>query len=450
MVPGLMSLAGWSWQTAQTVLLAGCLITATTAHTSAQYRAATEPDTVGRKISRLLGLSSSSSKEPTRQLKTTRVVFEIEREAKFDVFSLVRANQVILELPQMRMGLPNVGKNLSGSLVKGVRVGVASPGQTRIIIQLAAPGVVENAAVVPRQNGGNPKLVLNIAPSKTTKTARSKPDFSKRVSSLGARGLQPPVPRKAVTRQQRKARTYRPVIVIDPGHGGHDSGAKKNGVMEKKVVLAVSKLVRDKLKKTGQFDVKMTRDRDVFVTLSGRRAFAEQFQERHRDVLFVSIHADYAKRSSASGATIYSLRERVARRLKKGAKRRVATASNLLTQKERSAIKASSSGISAVQNILADLARRDVESTAYQTASFTETVIKHMGKSTNMRSRPHRSAAFKVLKTMTMPAVLIELAYVTNRRDAQRLKSVVWRKNVAGSIATAIENYFRDESRLPM
>ncbi len=444
MVPGSLPLAGWSWHTVRLVLLAGCLVAAGSVHANAQYRAASDTDTVGGKIKRLLGLSDSRTQAKAKKLQSTRVVFEIEREAQFEVFSLVRANQVILELPRMRMGLPAVGKHLSGSLVEGVRVGVASPGQTRIIIQLAAPGVVDNAAVVPRDNGGNPKLVLDISPSKATKTAQGKPDFSRKISSLGARGLQPPMPRKAVTRGQRKARSYRPVIVIDPGHGGHDSGAKKNGVLEKNAVLAVGKLVREKLAKTGRFEVKMTRDTDVFVTLGGRRAFAE----RHGAALFVSIHADYAKRSSASGATIYSLRERVAKRLKKGAKRRVA--SNLLTKKEMSAIKASSSGIGAVENILADLARRDVEATAYQTASFTQTVIKHMGQSTNMRSRPHRSAAFKVLKTVTMPAVLIELAYVTNRKDAKKLKSARWRNKVSGSIASAIENYFRDDSRLPM
>lgn len=443
MIPGFLLSTSWSWRTVRLALLAGCLIAGNSSHATAQYQAS-ETDTVGGKISRLLGLGGSSSEKKPGPLKATRIVFEIEREAQFDVFSLVKANQVILELPQMRMGLPSVGKHLSGSLVKGVRVGVASPGQTRIIIQLAAPGVVENAAVIPRRDGLNPKLVLNIAPSKKSKTARGRPDFSKKISSLGARGLQPPMPRKAVTRGQRNARSYRPVIVIDPGHGGHDSGAKKNGVLEKNAVLAVSKLVRDKLAKTGRFDVRMTRDRDVFVSLGGRREFAE----RNKAVLFVSIHADYAKRAKASGATIYSLRERVARRLKKGAKRQVA--SNLLTKKEMSAIKASSSGIGAVQNILADLARRDVEATAYQTASFTQTVIKHMGQSTDMRSRPHRSAAFKVLKTVTMPAVLIELAYVTNRRDAKRLKSASWRRKVSGSIAEAIENYFRDGSRLPM
>ena len=444
MVPGFSPLAVLPWHTVRIALVAGCLMAAGIGDANAQYNAPAENDTVGGKISRLLGLNGSDAAKKTGQLKPTSVVFEIEREARFDVFSLVRANQVILELPRMRMGLPAVGKHLSGSLVKGVRVGVASPGQTRIIIQLAAPGVVESAAVEPRKGGGNPRLVLNISPTKRSKTARARPDFSKKVSSLGASSLQPPMPRKAVTRGQRNARSYRPVIVIDPGHGGHDSGAKKNGVVEKNAVLAVSKLVRDKLAKTGRFDVRMTRDRDVFVTLGGRREFAE----RHGAVLFVSIHADYAKRSGASGATIYSLRERVARRLKKGAKRRVA--SNLLTQKEMSAIKASSSGISPVKNILADLARRDVEATAFQTASFTQTVIKHMGQSTDMRSKPHRSAAFKVLKTVTMPAVLIELAYVSNRRDARRLKSAQWRGKVSGSIAEAIENYFRDGSRLPM
>ena len=254
------------------------------------------------------------------------------------------------------------------------------------------------------------------------------------------------MPRAAVGLDELKQRIYKPVIVIDPGHGGHDSGAKKFGVLEKDAVLSVGKLVRDKLMATGRYRVLMTRDTDRFVTLGNRRRFAE----KHRADLFISVHADYARRSGARGATIYSLRKRVAERLKQSAKKQAA--SDLLSKKELRTIKASAGGgVGAVRNILADLAQRDVEATRYQTNAFTQTVILQMGKSTDMRSQPHRSAAFKVLKTATMPAVLIELAYVSNRRDARRLKSRAWRSKVSGSIAAAVDNYFENaDHRLPM
>ena len=255
------------------------------------------------------------------------------------------------------------------------------------------------------------------------------------------------MPRKAASLSQRRQRTHKHLIVVDPGHGGHDSGAKKHGVQEKNVVLAFAKMLRDKLERTGRYKVLMTRDTDKFVTLSGRREFAE----RHNAALFISVHADYARRTKANGATIYSLRKRVAERLKKSAKKQVSR-NSLLSKKEMRVLRSShvSANAGALRKILTDLAWRDVENTRYQTQKFSKTVIKHMGQSTRMRQRPHQTAAFRVLKTATMPAVLIELAYVSNRGDARRLKSRAWRDKVSRSIATAVDNYFDGAHRLPM
>ena len=111
------------------------------------------------------------------------------------------------------------------------------------------------------------------------------------------------MPRQALSRKAVEKRHAKPIIVLDPGHGGHDSGAKKNGAIEKNVVLAFAKTLRDKLEASGRYKVLMTRDTDVFIPLGERRKFAEQ----NKANLFMSIHADYA-RSSASGATIFSLR----------------------------------------------------------------------------------------------------------------------------------------------
>src|SRR6185295_17595278 len=107
----------------------------------------------------------------------------------------------------------------------------------------------------------------------------------------------------------------RPVIVIDPGHGGDDSGATRFGTIEKNVVLSFSLKLREKLDTTGRYKVLMTRDKDVFIPLEERREFAE----RHQAALFIAIHADYTARASARGATIYSLRPQVADVLRRSA-----------------------------------------------------------------------------------------------------------------------------------
>ena len=111
---------------------------------------------------------------------------------------------------------------------------------------------------------------------------------------------------RRISPQARAAGSYKPVIVIDPGHGGDDSGRTKFGTVEKNVVLSFSLKLREKLNATGRYKVLMTRDTDMFVPLEERREFAE----RNQAALFIAIHADYTARASARGATIYSLRRR--------------------------------------------------------------------------------------------------------------------------------------------
>ena len=231
-------------------------------------------------------------------------------------------------------------------------------------------------------------------------------------------------------------RTAKPVIVIDPGHGGKDSGAMKYGTVEKDVVLKFSLVLRDKLIRSGRYEVLMTRDDDTFVPLGERRDFAE----RHKAALFIAVHADYAS-TRASGATIYSLRERVANRLRSSAREEVTK--SVLSDSMAQEIKQASAGdVSIVRQMLADLAERDVEATRNRTRIFTQAVIDTMSDATAMRQNPDKEAAYKVLKTAKVPSVLIELAYVSNRQDAARLRSDAWRDKVSDSIAAAVDNYF--------
>jgi len=428
-----------AWRLCTTLIF--CLSLAVT-HVSMAHA---EQKSLGGGLTELLqSLTGGANTSQGPKYQATRLVVELERSAKFEVFSLVNPNRVVIEIPNMRMRLPDVRNGGPGNLVTDVRHGISAPGKARVVVSVAAP-VVVIATRLARGPSGGTDLQIDLAPARASNAVESRPDFKMRAASLGAGGLQPPVPRSADKPGHLRKRDGKYVIVIDPGHGGHDSGAKKFGVLEKNAVLSVSQLLRDKLEATGRYKVLMTRDRDVFVTLGNRRKFAE----RHDAALYISVHADYARRSGARGATIYSLRKRVAQRLKKSAKRREARSAHL-TRNQIRTIKATASNARSVQGILSDLAQRDVEWTDGQTRSFTQTVIKHMGQSTDMRSRPHRSAAFKVLKTATMPAVLIELAYVSNRRDARRLKSRSWQNKVSGSIATAVDNYFLDVSRLPL
>lgn len=379
----------------------------------------------------------------------TRFLIGLPKQVEYRVFSLSNPNRVIVDISETALQLPpQPEENIAVGLVRSFHAGRSGPGKSRVVIEVIRPVVVEGASIAASEDGKGHRLALDIVPVAHGDTAAKKPLNTVALSSLGAFDVQPPLPTPALRPDELAARSFKPIIVIDPGHGGDDSGAMKNGVVEKNVVLAFSLMLKDKLEKTGRYKVLMTRDKDVFVPLDKRVDYAEE----HKANLFIAVHADYAGgNSNARGATIYSLRENVANALQRSAKGDVSSA--VLTKDEVESMKQASLGtdISAVKNILADLAGREVDATQERTSIFTRSVIEYMGASTELRAKPDQQAAFRVLKTAQFPSVLIELAYVTNKQDAALLTSDAWRDKVSDSIMTAVENYFGNQiARLPM
>jgi N-acetylmuramoyl-L-alanine amidase len=225
------------------------------------------------------------------------------------------------------------------------------------------------------------------------------------------------------------------VIVVDPGHGGEDSGARKFGTVEKDIVLSFSLKLRDKLAATGAYKVMMTRDSDVFIPLDERRSFAE----RNQAALFIAIHADYTDRASARGATIYSLRPQVADVLRRSAEAEMRD--SVLSGKQVALAKQVDADVDALRGILAEKARDLIERNQVRTSVFARSVIDFVGSSTNLMENPDRGAAFVVLKTAKVPAILLELGYITNHQDAEQLNSDQWRDKVSSSVVTAINQY---------
>lgn len=375
-------------------------------------------------------------------LTRTRFVAGLDRKVDAQVLLLSNPNRIIVELPEAKLQLPNQAENNPVGLVKSFRGGVAAPGRMRIVIDVTQPVIVESTKVE-KDGNGHYRLALDILPADAALKAASKKGRAA-PSGLGASGLQPPLPKRAEKPRDRDARTFKPVIVIDPGHGGIDSGATKRGTVEKNVVLAFSQALRDQLEETGRYKVLLTRNDDTFVELDERSAFAE----RNNANLFIAVHADYAG-TRARGATIFSLRDGVAKGLRRSAINNAA--GKALSAKDAEKIRQASGDVDAVRNILGDLAERDVEATQERSNIFAKTVIENMSDSTTMRNEPDQQAAFRVLKTAQFPSVLIELAYVSNEQDARNLKSDEWRGKVAGSIVDAIDNYFSNQlARLPL
>ena len=373
----------------------------------------------------------------------TRFVVGLDRKVEYQVFSLANPNRVVVELPDVQLHLPQQVENNPVGLIKSFRGGLAAPGKNRIVLDVTEAVVVESAKIEKDKNGSY-RLALDIVAVDAAIKNDAKKSLGQKPFALGAMGLQPPLPKRAESPKARAAKAFRPIIVIDPGHGGMDSGAAKYGTVEKNVVLSFGHELREQLEKTGRYKVMMTRDKDIFIELDERLAFAE----RNNANLFIAVHADYAG-TKARGATIFSLRDGVAKDLARSA--RSGSSQKLLSDSDIDTVKQTSGDVNTVRDILSDLAERDIALTHERSNVFAKSVIENMGESTTMRDEPDQQAAFRVLKTAQFPSVLIELAYVSNRQDADNLKSNEWREKVAESIVTAIDNYFGNQlAHMPM
>src|SRR5690606_29381941 len=150
-------------------------------------------------------------------------------------------------------------------LVSSFRGGLAAPGKMRVVIDVTEPVIVEKAKLEPAKDGRPPRLVLEIVPVDGAKGGPRKPFTT--AAHAGLATVQPPLPKPALRPEVRDARAFKPIIVLDPGHGGHDGGAVRNGTIEKEVVLLFSHVLRQKLEATKRYKVLMTRETDKFIPL---------------------------------------------------------------------------------------------------------------------------------------------------------------------------------------
>ena len=285
----------------------------------------------------------------------TRFLIGLSKAANFEVFSLTGPNRVVIEVEETKLRLPEQPAAAPVGLVKSFRAGKSGPSKTRVILEVTEPVIVSSTRVEKTADGKSQQLVVEITPFGPMTTASIDASSSPAPKALamepppfalGAAGLQPPLPRPAVPPTVLAEKSFKPIIVIDPGHGGYDFGAEKNGAVEKDIVLAFGKILANKLKATGRFKVLMTRDTDVFIPLGDRVSFAEH----NKANLFIAIHCDYADTGSvANGATIYSLRESLADSLRRSTKGEIS--GNLLSQAEAAIVKEASGDVEAVKGI---------------------------------------------------------------------------------------------------
>ncbi len=353
--------------------------------------------------------------------KQTRFVVDLSQKIDVAAFTLADPYRVVIDLPQVTFHLPAQAGEHGRGLVKAFRYGLIMQGGSRIVLDTKGPVRVDKAFALAAAAGQPARLVVDLSSTDRETFLHNITMQDRTLHSATGKAVSVP----------EAAGDTRPLIVVDPGHGGIDSGTKSgSGQDEKDVVLAFGLMLRDKLEKTGKYRVAMTRSDDTFIPLDERVRFARA----HKASLFISIHADSIPRSEgqAEGASVYTLSPHASD----------AEAARLAEAENKSDVIAGvdlSSEPNDVANILIDLAQRETKAFSLQ---FARDLVGEFKATTKLHLHPLKSAGFIVLKAPDVPSVLVELGYMSTKDDLVHLMSPTWRSRTADSLVQAVDTFF--------
>ncbi|GLQ19242.1 N-acetylmuramoyl-L-alanine amidase [Algimonas porphyrae] len=231
-------------------------------------------------------------------------------------------------------------------------------------------------------------------------------------------------------RLKPEAATPLPLIVIDPGHGGRDPGAiGQGGLYEKTVTTSAANELKRLLESTGRYRVLLTRNSDIYVEHEDRIRLA---RERHAD-LFISIHADSTGSPSTRGASVYTIADRARNRSK-----RIVNSQNWIMDVDLA------EQSDPVGDILVDLAQRSTET---HSEAFANILLGNMDGKTRMVGNSHRRAGYFVLLAPDVPAILLELGFLSNAQDEKLLKTKAHRVKLMKAVRRSVDEYFTGPGR---
>jgi N-acetylmuramoyl-L-alanine amidase len=356
----------------------------------------------------------------------TEITMTLSQPVPWRVFTLDDPWRLILDFAEVDWSGANM-TNDSGRVAEA-RTGIFQPGWSRLVADLSEPVGVVSAGLQTGAADGSARLVVRLAPVAADAFAASAGEPASGVFTATERRPQtrtPTTPR----------RPERPVIVLDPGHGGIDPGAEAEGMNEATMMLIFARELKEALLRSGSFNVALTRDADIFVPLETRITLA---RAAGADV-FISIHADALAEGtgSASGATVYTLSEEASDEASLALAERhnrddLLAGLDLKDQSDEIAL------------ILMDLARTE---TAPRSERLADTLVEGFVEAgVKVNSRPRRSAAFSVLKSPDFPSILLEIGFLSSARDRKRIADPEWRADAARAITAALLDWAAEDA----
>ncbi len=331
--------------------------------------------------------------------------------------------RLVLDLREVDWrGLPVMPRQ--GVRVRELRAGVVRPGWSRLVAELSGPFTVSQAGMATGTAGAVVTLRLDPA----TPAA-----FAARAAQADPPDWAPP---RAADLPRPEPRGDGPlVVVLDPGHGGIDPGAERDGQTEADLMLTFARVLKEEFLRQGGALVVLTRDEDAFVPLEARISIARAAGAH----VFLSLHADALAEGQASGATLYTLSDeasdKAAAKLAERHDRDDLLAGVDLTEQD-----------DLVAQVLMDMARTETAPRIDRLAAALEGAIKAEGLA--MHRHPHQMGGFSVLKSPDIPAVLIELGFLSSTRDLRRLTDPEWRDRMARAIRAGVMAWAAEDAGL--
>jgi N-acetylmuramoyl-L-alanine amidase len=353
----------------------------------------------------------------------TRFVIELGGSTSAKVVSDGSADRrVVILLPGVTAA--QVQQGAGRGVVKAWTIDQA-PGGARLQMDLAGDGRLKRRFLLPPADGvASYRYVIDVAaaaPGTMQVAAARTPTPQIRTQFL-------PV-KKAAAAPVKLALPLKKVVVIDAGHGGRDAGAQGAGGYEKDINLAAALTLADQLGKTGRYKVVLTRSTDVYIPLEDRVRVAQ----RAGADLFISLHSDSGPEADLKGASVYTLSDKASQRAT-----RFVSANDWF-------MKASLTGDQGVRDILFDLTQR---ATRNRSAVFAQTLVSSIEGRAPMLRRSHRDAGFMVLLAPDVPAVLLEMGFVSNADDEARLRDPAQRARLMTAVSRAIDAHFGEQVKL--
>ena len=360
----------------------------------------------------------------------TRLILDLTEPTTFKIFALSGPPRVVIDLPAVHWALEERSLAVGHSGVVRLRYGQFRPDTSRIVVDLDKPLAVRQARMLAADAEGTAphRLVLEFVPIALSayEAAARPPKPVLRAKPAAPAG---PVP---LPRLKPAPKPVRHLIAIDAGHGGRDPGAiATNGLREKTLALAFARELRTVLVESGRYQVVMTRDGDRKIRLKRRVVIARNAGAD----LFLSIHLDRLENRDVRGASVYTLSDEASD---------VETA-ELAARENKADIVADvdlTDGYDEdVAKVLISLVQQN---TMNCSAALAATLLPELERVAPLIRRPHRFGDFRVLKAPDIPSVLVELGFLSNDQDAERLTSKTHRRALAGAILNALDTYFRE------